>query len=110
MKLSMIVVITSWAPVWARSQPGMPPQMAPPMKPARIARGRCTTSGSPVSMNPTRTAVMPPMVIWPSTPMLNRPARNPSATDRPAMIRGAAAVSVSEMALIPTKAPLKSAR
>ena len=31
MKLSMIVVITSCAPVFALSQPGMKPQIAPPI-------------------------------------------------------------------------------
>ena len=33
----MIVVITSWAPVRAFSTPAMPPQIAPPIMPARIA-------------------------------------------------------------------------
>ena len=36
MLLSMIVVITSWAPVFAFSTPGMPPQNAPPRTPARM--------------------------------------------------------------------------
>ena len=35
------------------------------------------------------------MMIWPWAPMLNRPARNASATPRPAVISGVAMVRVS---------------
>ena len=41
----MIVVMTSWAPVFAFRNPGTKPQAAPPTKPARIARGRWMTDG-----------------------------------------------------------------
>ena len=39
MKLSMIVVTTSWAPVEALSTPGMKPQTAPAAMPASSASG-----------------------------------------------------------------------
>jgi hypothetical protein len=110
MKLSMIVEITSCAPVLARNQPGIAPQKAPPRNPARMAMGRWTIQGRPVIMNPAMTAVMPPIVIWPSAPMLNRPARNPMATAKPARISGAEVVKVSDIDLIPTKAPRNKAR
>ena len=35
------------------------------------------------------------MISWPSTPMLNMPARNEIATPRPVKISGVAATSVS---------------
>jgi hypothetical protein len=37
------------------------------------------------------------MMIWPCAPMLNRPARNASATERPAHISGVALSRVSEI-------------
>ena len=43
---------------------------------------------------------MAPRMIWPSAPMLNRPALNGSATPSPATMRGAATVSVSVMGLM----------
>ena len=45
MKFSMIVLITSWAPVRALRNPAMPPQNAPPTSPARMARGRWIAAG-----------------------------------------------------------------
>ena len=45
MLFSMIVVITSWAPVFAFSTPGMPPQKAPPSTPARVTRSSASGSG-----------------------------------------------------------------
>ncbi|SKF62636.1 Uncharacterised protein [Mycobacteroides abscessus subsp. abscessus] len=38
----------------------MPPQIAPAATPARIASGRCTTSGRPVSVKPTQAAAIAP--------------------------------------------------
>ena len=50
-------------------------------------------------------ASRPPMSIWPSAPMLNRPARKPMATESPVRISGAAATRVSDQALTDPKAP-----
>ena len=51
------------------------------------------------NVKPRKSAVMPPMTIWPSAPMLNSPAWKPTATASPARISGVAAKSVSEIAL-----------
>jgi hypothetical protein len=92
----MIVVITSWAPVRALRMPGMKPQSAPPSRPASSATSTWITIGSG-SANPAIAAVMQPITAWPWPPMLNRPPRNASATDRPVKTSGAAYVSVSEI-------------
>ncbi len=97
MKLNMMVVMTSWAPVFALSRPAIPPQMAPPTMPATIARIRWNGVGRPTWI-PTQVAAIPPISIWPWAPMLNSPARNPSATPRLARISGVLANNVSEMA------------
>ncbi len=108
MLLSMIVVITSWAPVLARSQPGTPPQMAPPSAAATSTIGRRMTAGRS-KVNPTHSPAMPPMRIWPSVPMLKSPARKPIATDSPPRISGEAAVKVSETARSEPNDPSKRA-
>ena len=109
MLFSMIVVMTSWAPVLARSHPGNPPQIAPPAIPASSASGRWRKIGIQEKEKPTMTAVIPPMSIWPSAPMLNRPARKPIPTARPAKMSGAAAVRVSDTARRPPNDPCHSA-
>jgi len=94
----MIVVMTSWAPVAARSHPAMEAHAAPASAPARSASGTWMIAGMPANEKPTITAAMPPISTWPSAPMLNSPARKPSAMPSPARVSGAAAVSVSETA------------
>ena len=66
----------------------MKPHSAPPRKPAAIASGRWTNSGSPWSEKPTKVATIAPRYSWPSAPMLNRPLRNPRATARPVKMSG----------------------
>ena len=44
-ELSMMVLITSWAPVLVRSTPGIPPQKAPPSVPAMRISGMATMPG-----------------------------------------------------------------
>ena len=63
MLLSMIVVITSWAPVLARRTPGMPPHSAPPTKPARMMIGTAMIAGTSYMNDqvPTQAAVTPPI-------------------------------------------------
>ncbi len=76
-ELSMIVEITSWAPVLARSTPGIAPHIAPPRKPANTITGTAMIDGTSNIHDhvPTQAAVMPPTRSWPWAPMLNRPAR-----------------------------------
>jgi hypothetical protein len=92
----MMVVMTSWAPLCALRKPEMKPQNAPPARPAISATSRFTTIGSG-SEKPATAAQMQPITAWPWPPMLNRPPRNASATDRPVKTSGAAYVSVSEI-------------
>ena len=96
-KFSMIVLITSCAPKRALSTPGIAPQPAPAAAAASSASGSCTPAGRPVSEAPARPAAKPPRYIWPSTPMLNRPARKPSATASPVNSRGVARNRVCPM-------------
>ena len=44
-QLSMIVTMTSWAPVWDFRTPAMLPQIAPPTTPARMAAIRWIGKG-----------------------------------------------------------------
>ena len=67
----------------------MKPQSAPPSAPAISATSRCTTGGSG-SAKPATAARMTAIVAWPWAPMLNRPPRKASATDRPVKTSGAA--------------------
>ena len=62
MLFSMIVVITSWAPVFAFSTPGMPPQKAPPSTPARVTTSSASGAGtSAIHANvPTHAAAVAP--------------------------------------------------
>ena len=73
MKLSMMVVMTSCAPVRALRRPAIPAQMAPPMMAAASASRMWSTVGGEM-LKPTQRAAMPPMSICPLTPMLNNPA------------------------------------
>ena len=108
-RLSMMVVITSCAPVAALSQPAMAAQPAPTSAPAASASGIWMSGGRPAKENPTTTAARPARSSWPSAPMLNRPARKASATPRPARISGAAAVSVSDSAYSDPNEPVNMA-
>ena len=84
MKLSMIVVITSCAPHFARSAPGTNPTAPPAHIAAIVQSGTATSADVPAgSASPTSAAASPPAASCPSAPMLNRPARSPTATARP---------------------------
>ena len=97
MKLNMMVVMTSWAPVFALSSPAMPPQTMPPITPASSATTRWMGPGR-LRWIPTQVAVIPPISICPWAPMLNSPARKASAIPRLARISGVLAKRVSERA------------
>ena len=85
---SMMVVITSWAPVATLSQPGMAPHAPPAPMPAARARGRWIQTGRPSNCTPTQTAPTDPIRNCPAAPMLNRPALMARATDRPVRTNG----------------------
>ena len=104
----MMVVMTSWAPVAALSQPAIDAHSAPASMPAISASGRWIKNGRPSKAKPTTTAAMPPISSCPSAPMLNSPARNPSAIPNPASVSGAAAVNVSDSALTEPTEPARS--
>ncbi len=91
----MIVTITSWAPVLALSAPTIQPITAPPMKAPITHTIMCTTGGM-LTAKPSQVATMAPPMNWPVPPMLNRPARNATATPRPVNIRGVALTAVSD--------------
>ena len=88
--LSMIVVTTSWAPVNALSAPGMKPQAAPAMQPARMAVAMASGPGHDATAAPVPADARAPMRNWPSAPMLKRPALNAMPTDSPPRTSGAA--------------------
>ena len=87
-QLSMIVVITSWAPTVARRKPAIPASPAPASEPRRIARTMCGKPDMPVSDDATQTPTIDPAAYWPWPPMLKRPARKANATARPVRISG----------------------
>jgi hypothetical protein len=93
-QLSMIVEITSLAPVVARSRPAIPPHAAPAAHAASMHRTMCSRLGIPENDEPTQTAANVPTRYCPWPPMLNRPQRNANATARPVSISGAAVISV----------------
>ncbi len=75
MKLNMIVVITMWLPRQACSAPGSAPQSMPNSIATSTISGSSSQPGS-VWPRPkaTKPAPSPPIMAWPSPPMLNSPA------------------------------------
>ena len=57
--------------------------------------------------NPIITVAIPPIIIWPSAPILNKPALKASEIPNAANIRGVAAIKVSEIAFKDPKEPTK---
>ena len=72
------------------------PQSAPLKKQAMTIRRQMERSGEPGHQIPTAAPRMAPTFIWPSAPMLNRPALNPRATESPTKISGVAVTMVSD--------------
>ena len=94
-QLSMIVEITSWAPIVAFRKPAIPAQTAPASVATTIARRMCERRRSARrSDEPTQTAMSAPTKYWPWPPMLNIPQRNANATARPVRISGVVMISV----------------
>ena len=82
-QLSMIVVITSWAPTVALRNPAMPASSAPAAVPTTSARRTCAIGLMLSNDEPTQTARIAPERYWPWPPMLNRPQRKANATASP---------------------------
>ena len=72
----MIVVITSLAPVIARSAPEIPAHAAPAMVASSMHSTTWMPCGIPSQDEPDQTATIEPTMYWPWPPMLNSPARN----------------------------------
>ena len=84
MKLNMIVVITMWLPRQACSAAGTAAHSAPPAIAATTISGSSKAAGrrSP-SASATRLQPRPPIMAWPSPPMLNSPPWKATATASP---------------------------
>ena len=87
-QLSMIVEITSWAPVVAFRNPAIPAQSAPATSRRRRQRRMCGTGGMPGPGRADRSRRYEPTKYWPWPPMLNIPQRNANATASPRRISG----------------------
>jgi hypothetical protein len=86
-QLSMIVVMTSWAPTVALRKPAIPAHSPPAIAAATTASVTCRNAGSESSEVPIHTAVTLPTMYCPCPPMLKRPHRNANATARPVSTR-----------------------
>ena len=84
----MMVVMTSLAPVRALRNPGMKPQKAPVSTPHSVETRMIRNIGCSLSAIAAVAAPNAPRTNWPSTPMLNAPLRNETATARPVRISG----------------------
>ena len=90
--------MTSCAPVLAFSTPTIQPSTAPPAN-APSTQTMTWMTGGRLTPKPSQVARMAPPMNWLAAPMLNRPARNASATDRPVRISGVALTAVSDSGL-----------
>ena len=88
MKLSMMVVMTSWAWKRALSHPQSAPSSAAVATPQSTAAIRPSPAGDPESAEPATAMAKAPAITWPSAPMLNSPARSPRATESPVKMSG----------------------
>jgi hypothetical protein len=86
----MMVVMTTWLPRRACSQPGMAAHSAPQAAAAAMAIGRTAQSGQSPSARQTSPVPSPPRIAWPSPPMLNRPQWKATATASPVKMKSVA--------------------
>jgi hypothetical protein len=93
-QLSMIVVITSWAPTVAFRKPAIPAQAAPASAASPIASTMWNPVAIPAQDEPTQTETIAPTMYWPWPPMLKRPHLNANATASPVKTSGTATSSV----------------
>ena len=68
--------------------PATPAHSAPPTMPPTRTIGSRMGDGSELNLIPIAVHAIEPASSWPSAPMLNRPARNGSATAMPAVMSG----------------------
>jgi hypothetical protein len=80
-KLNMMVVMTTWLPRQACSQPGTAAHAMPNSAPPMAISGSSSQAGNSCPPHSATSAVpSPPSMAWPSPPMLNRPAWKATAT------------------------------
>src|SRR5712672_1519030 len=80
----MIVTMTSLAPVYALSTPGIRPATAPARRAARNASRTCGSQGILAKLKPTQLAATAPRISCDWPPMLKAPERY--AMDRPSAV------------------------
>src|SRR6202034_86859 len=85
----MIVTMASWAPVLALRKPTNQPITAPPTN-APTRQTITWMTGGRLTPKPSQVATIAPPTHWPAAPMLNNPARNAIATDKPVRMSGVA--------------------
>jgi hypothetical protein len=93
MPFIMIVVTTSWAPVFTFKTPGTPAQTIPPSIAASKMTTTCTGPGRKSRLTAAHAPVTIPTKYCPSTPMLNMPPLKQTATARAEKINGVAIAS-----------------
>ena len=87
--------MTSCAPVLALSKPTNQPITAPPTN-APSTHTMTWITGGRLTPKPSQVATIAPPTHWPAAPMLNNPALNAIATDRPVRISGVAWAHVDD--------------
>ena len=86
----MIVLTSSVAPRYARSQPAIPAKRAPATAPTAIKAGTMSTAGSVAQESAAHAVASAPTCSWPSPPMLKMLARKLTAAASPVNTRGMA--------------------
>ena len=90
MPFIMIVVTTSWAPVFTLRTAGTDAKATAPSIPNAIVTHMSNGPGRKSSFNAAQAAATMPTRYWPSTPMLNMPPLKQTATARAEKMRGVA--------------------
>ena len=85
----------------------MPAQNAPAAIPPSNTMGSRIGAGNVLNLTPMAVHATAPARYWPSAPMLNRPARNGSATATPAMSSGVTKIIVLEICSAEFSPPLQ---
>ena len=93
MPFIMMVITTSWAPVFTFRMPGTDAQTSPPSMAAMRITTTWSGPGRKVNVVAAHAAVTIPTKYWPSTPMLNMPPLKQTATASAEKINGVAIAS-----------------
>ena len=84
----MMVVMTTWLPRYACSQPGTAAQAMPKSAPPQAISGNSTQAGRMCAPHSATSPVpSPPSTAWPSPPMLNSPPWKATATASPVKMK-----------------------